>query len=274
MSDKYTDVSFMHVPDDEDCTISGAEIARRIGLKEPQTLYEWAKAFSSFLSIKKVNGRWKFSQKSLEEFAFIKELRDKNWTWKQIREHLNKRGFSFAEYDSGLINPNDPMGYEALAIQISMKNELMLQNFLVSLEQALDKRDAKLLEKIDERILNGVSDEIEFHMLNVKSNIKNQTKEILEQKMTKIKNDIEEIKKETLISIANEFSNNSKDFNNLTEQIKEMKEVHQKDIEMIQKLRKDLEEKKENQEQNQKTDLSNQSIISKIKNMFSNFTHS
>lgn len=245
MSDKYTDVSFIHVPDDEDCTISGAEIARRIGLKEPQTLYEWSKAFSGFLSIKKVNGRWKFSQKSLEEFAFIKELRDKNWTWKQIREHLNKRGFSFAEYDGGLINPKDPMGYEALAIQISMKTQKTMQDFLINLEKTLDKRDEELLKRIDERILNGVSDEVNFHMLNIGSDIKTHTEETMQKEIIKITEDIEKIKTETLNSITDEFSNNSNTLNDLTKQIKES---HEKDIEMIQKLRNDLEEKHEQQQ--------------------------
>lgn len=180
MENKITDISFRYVPTDEECTISGAEISRILKLDSPQTIYDWANAFSDYLSIKKVDGRWKFSKKSLDEFKFIQSLRKKDWSWKQIKEHISKRGFEFAQYDSGLINPNDPMGYEALAVQISMKNEIMLQNFLKTLNQSLNVRDQLLLEAVEEQMKNGLSSVVEFENNKTIDEVKRTREDLIE----------------------------------------------------------------------------------------------
>ena len=246
MGNKITDISFRYVPTDEECTISGAEISRILKLDSPQTIYDWANAFSDYLSIKKVDNRWKFSKKSLDEFKFIQSLRKKNWSWNQIREHISKRGFQFAQYDSGLIDPNDPMGYEALAIQISMKNEVVLQNFLKTLNQSLNVRDQLLLEAIDEQMKNGLSSVVEFENSKTIDELKRTREDLMENLKTTVSDsqnrfleeiNIDRIEDSIKENIDGKIENLSADI------IKRLEEQNQAQAKTIENLTKQLEKR-------------------------------
>lgn len=124
----FIDVPYTDLKDDIYYTaVQVAEI-----LNEPvTTIRGWGKdeAFGDLLELKKENGRRKYTKRDIDNLKFIKELIDKKYSYAQIREIISKKGFNFGEYDAGLINPNDPLGFEALSIKLAQKQDEKLEIF-------------------------------------------------------------------------------------------------------------------------------------------------
>ena len=222
------DVSYTELKDDIYYTaVQVAEI-----LNEPvTTIRGWAKdeSFGDLLELKRENGRRKYTKKDIENLKFIKELIDKKYSYSQIREIISKRGFSFGEYDSGLINPNDPLGFEALAIKITQKQDeklklmqkhildilkefmevyaeaqneklnFALDDFNESLDLKLEKQEKsikKIINEIeldqqnrDKEFLDKLNSDLDNKILN-----KNESEEQLKIKIDSLNNGIKEIK--------------------------------------------------------------------------------
>ena len=178
MSVKFTDVEYEDL--NSNIFYTAVQVAEMID-ETVNTVRAWSKdsAFGDILDIKRVNGRRVYTMQDVENLKFVKELRRKNYSIAQTREYISKKGFKFGEFDGGLVDQKDPLGYTALAIKITEQNdkklmefqkqqELMLDNFknsLISeLGEMLSKRDSevnKLMDEVcvalDETIPNALS---------------------------------------------------------------------------------------------------------------------
>lgn len=180
---KFTDVSYTELRGDIYYTaVQVAEI-----LNEPvTTIRGWAKdeSFGDLLELKRDNGRRKYTKKDIDNLRFIKELLNKKYSYEQIRELISKRGFNFGEYNAGLIDQNDPLGFEALAIKITQKQDEKLEimqnsiidnmnEFMIAfaeaqnqrLNLALDEFNQSLDFKLEkhEKYIESVIDEMEMN---------------------------------------------------------------------------------------------------------------
>lgn len=250
MKNKFTDVDFKEVKPKIYYTIP--QIAKIIG-EDPNTTRYWGNEYGEdCLFVEIVNGRRKFSEESVERFKQIKVLiKEHKFSKPQVIKYFQemdvKRGEKYKDYKNAteLIDPQDPLGMTVLASQLTIK-----------MEKYISQELSKFLENLQE--------DYEKHLKEVENSIKTSiTNEIIEETNNNINNLKEEIK--------NEQEKNSESIIQILDTniiaIKEMKESHEKDIEMIQKLRNDLEIKKDLQEQNQTTNKNNRfSFITKLFN--------
>lgn len=233
---KFTDVSYTELKNDIFYTaVQVAEI-----LNEPvTTIRAWAKdeAFGDLLELKRENGRRKYTKKDIENLKFIKELIDKKYSYAQIKEIISKRGFNFGEYDGGLIDPNDPLGFEALAIKITQKQDEKLELFKkdlienlkefvklygetqnIRLNTALDEFNESLDSKLEkqEDSIKKIINEVELKQQNRDNEFldrlntdldnkilkKNEVEEELVSKIDSLNNDLKEIKEQVKFAVA------------------------------------------------------------------------
>jgi len=169
--DKYNDVEFKEIPTNEECMVTAVKIAEI--LEEPASrIRKWAEYHEDNLYVKKVNGRFAYTQKSIDQFKFIKDLKlNKNMTHEQIYQHMKKHGMQYSQYDGGLIDPKDPFGYEALSSAISQKTEIQLKEFLVNFVKYQEKNNDSLIKSITSEVEQTVQDQIEESMSDVEKEL-------------------------------------------------------------------------------------------------------
>lgn len=179
-NDKFTDVEFTELEDD--IYYTAVQVAEIIKV-DINTLRSWAKpdTFEKELDIKRVNGRRVYTKQDIENLKFIKELRDKNYQIKLIKEWIAKRGFQYAEYDGGLIDTKDPMGFNALAESIMLKNKEQLKLFIeefmkgnIELMNGLNKKIDSITDKVNS--IEGYTRDTEEATLDIKNDINNHIK--------------------------------------------------------------------------------------------------
>lgn len=111
--------------------LSAPQMAKKVGTTE-NTIRTWADEnyYGDLIGIEKVNGRKTYKETQVSSFAFIKDLvENKNMKKSQVRKYIEKHGFKYADYNSGLVNPKDPLGFEALAAALSVGTKKELDNF-------------------------------------------------------------------------------------------------------------------------------------------------
>lgn len=228
----FTDVSYTELKDDIYYTaVQVAEI-----LNEPvTTIRNWAKdeSFGDLLELKRENGRRKYTKKDIDNLKFIKELVDKKYSYTQIREIISKRGFSFGEYNSGLINPNDPLGFEALAIQITQKQDEKLE---IMRNQILDslKTFMEIYAEAQNQKLNYALDEFNESLDSKLERHESSTKKLLDDIETNQKNrDLE-----LLDNFRNNLEESQNDFKSSLNEIKETFKVSYVTKEEIESLKR------------------------------------
>ena len=125
------DVEFQDI--DNEIYLTAPQIAQRIKDTDIRVRH-WADVFGDLIGIEKLNGRKRYKESDVYKFAFIKDLLDnKNFRHDQARLYLSKNGFKYAEYDSGLVDIKDPLGFQALAAALSVEVDNKLNNFAENL---------------------------------------------------------------------------------------------------------------------------------------------
>ncbi|OSA95774.1 UNVERIFIED_ORG: hypothetical protein B2H93_04955 [Clostridium botulinum] len=171
---KYTDVSYSHVPEDSECILNAVQLSKLID--EPDTtVRNWADKHQQYLYIKKINNRFVYTQASVDQFKFIKDLcRNKNFTHKQIAEHIKQHGFKYQSYDSGLVNPEDPLGFQALSSALALENNKQLQEFLGAFIKFQKEENNKFIQSIKTEVSLTVQDQLEDSMTTIESQLEQQ----------------------------------------------------------------------------------------------------
>lgn len=200
---KFSDTSYFQVPEDSECVLNAVQMSKLID--EPATtVRSWADKHERYLYIKKINDRFVYTQASVEQFKFIKDLcRNKNFTHKQIEEHIKQHGFEFNKYDGGIVDPQNPLSFQALASALALENQKQLKQFMVDFVQYQDGRDEKLVKNINVELEQTVIEKNEEQS----EYIINKNKEIvadLDQK-------IEQRDEERDIKLVEKLRDNTKD---------------------------------------------------------------
>jgi len=172
--DKYNDVEFKEIPTNEECMVTAVKIGEILG--EPSSrIRKWAEYHEENLYVKKINGRFAYTQKSIDQFKFIKDLKlNKNMTHEQIKQHMHKHGMQYSQYDGGLIDPKDPFGYEALSSAISQKTQEQLKEFLVNFIQYQENNNGNLVKSITSEVEQTVQEQISESMGSIEKELQEQ----------------------------------------------------------------------------------------------------
>lgn len=196
--ENYNDVSYSSVPDDDECVLNAVQISKMVG--EPaSTIRLWADMYENFLCVKRINGRMVYTQKSVNEFKFIQALiRDKKFKHEQVNEQLSKRGFEYSKYDGGLINLEDPLGFEALASQIMLKNGEQLKEFLMKFVEYQENFKKEMKEDIKTEVAIAIDEHMDVKLDELKSYIDKRELEYKQQdeeRISMLKAHMEDTKK-------------------------------------------------------------------------------
>ena len=219
---------------------TATQVAEMVG--EPvTTIYSWVKddCFGDLLNLNKVNGRRVFTKQDIENIKYISELRSKNYSIQQTRDYISKQGFKFGEYDSGLVDPKDPLGFEALAIKLAQKQNEELQEFKNSLVTEMGKFMYTIMQE-QKNYLQGVSDEL---AMSLESKI---------EKMEKLTTNMIDNSKKNLEDISVTIDKNID--SQLKNQIEEISKIYeQENLEVSNKLESITKSYEENNEKTTET---------------------
>lgn len=214
----YNDVSFKAVPTDDECVVNAVQIGKMID-EPPHTIRSWANEFEDYLYIKKMNGRFLYTQKSVEQFEFIKTLRrEKNFSIEQIRQQLKLTGYNYNPKENGLVNSNDVNFIESISADISIKLKNELGNFIAEMFAKQNDLTKEHISKIQTNIEQTVQDQLE-----------NSEKKINETLNEKIANQTEKIQED--------IKNNNQE---LLKEINEQKEQNKKLLEYMDSIQKEV----------------------------------
>jgi len=210
----FDDVSYVGVPDDSECIKNAVQIGKELDIP-PHVIRSWADEFEEFLYVKKINGRLTYTQKSVDQFEWIKAMRDKGYGIKHIREQLKVKGFT-DNNDLGLINTNDISLMESIRTDVGIEVKNQLKDFLMEFKNLqeqieLQKEESRKIELelvIDEH--NQMSEEnmkkhIDEKILNQSSLIKNEFEKIKERDVTLVENLRETLKDEKIKALEFEI---------------------------------------------------------------------
>lgn len=154
----YNDVSYQAIPKDEECILNAVQIGK-ILQENPSTIRTWANLYEDYLYIKKINGRFVYTEASVNQFKFIKDLcRNKNMGHSQIREIISKQGFDYAKFDSGLVNLDDPLGFQALASAIALENKNQLVEFMNNFIKFQTENNKIVLEEMKREMCETIDE--------------------------------------------------------------------------------------------------------------------
>lgn len=183
--DKYNDVSFKVVPSDEECVVNAVQIGKRIE-EPPHTIRCWADEFQDFLYIKKINGRWQYTETSVSQFKIIKTLRrDKNLSIAQIKDLIKKNGFK-NHYDAdGGVEARDTFDIEYITAILTQSNEKLLTAFMNALVNQQAQYKADLLNSIRQEVSIAIQENLEVNIGDLTNKInekfENQDKKLEKQ---------------------------------------------------------------------------------------------
>jgi len=220
LNDDKTAINVEYEDIENEIYISAPQLAQKINDTDIR-VRSWAESnvFGDLIGTEKVNGRKRYKESEIYKFAFVKELCDKNFTHKQIRIYISKNGFKYAEYDGGLVDTKDPLGFQALASALSLEVSAKLHEF-------------------SKELLTSVANQLSEH-LTIQQRMNIETKAELESAVDEIMNEkitiIEAKQKEQLQSQMEEFKSY---IDNKEEEAKF------RDVEQLDKLKQSMENKK------------------------------
>lgn len=173
--DNFNDVKFKPIPKDDECIVNAVQIGKRID-EPPHTIRTWAEDFQDFLYIKKVNGRWQYTETSVEQFEIIKKLRrERNFSIPQIKELIKRNGF--ANNGTELVG-KDTFDMEYITSILTQSNQKMMQNLIHLMITQQQEFARELLNQIEEKTSTVVQENVEESINNFKSELYSQLQDI------------------------------------------------------------------------------------------------
>lgn len=219
--DNYNDVGYINIPEDDECLITAVHISKIIE-EPPHTIRSWADEFEDFLYIKKINGRFSYTNKSIEQFEFIKKLRrEKNFSIKQIKDQLRIKGFHYEDNENGLINTDDINLMESIKVDIGIEVKNQLKDFLNMFMESQSIENNKMINSIKTEVEQTIQEQLEASMSGIEKELQEQkeSNEKLSQQLTDIQQEL---------AVTQELNTKMDNLKLLMEQRKKENEENQK----------------------------------------------
>lgn len=190
----FNDVEYKNLPNDDECITNAVQIGRRLN-EEASTIRSWANTYEDYLYIKKTNGRFQYTDKSIIQFEFIKKLRrEKQLPHSQILEIIKENGFNQDCIGEELSNSKNPIGFQAFAEAMGIENRKQFELFMnLMLKQQQDNNEL-LVDNLKSEISSVVEDLVE----NKINDMAKQNK-ALEMKLDAFNERIENFNKESML---------------------------------------------------------------------------
>ena len=278
MNEQFVDINYSDIADDEDYIYNAKQIADKVDLKD-HNIREWGRELYDHLSIKKINGQMKYSKKCIEEFKFIKKLKQEQKMSLKVIAHIfeNKKIETSAISIDTVIPPVEQLAYETLLRQMAENNEKTMASALEKMFEYIEKREEYIINKVRTETIESMTEVLELNNKEIVSRIDDLVSENINKKIgvqtnritRELSNNTESIKSE-LRAVDNSLSINSKLLDTSTELLKtELKAEIKTSITevqdvMVNEFRSRMDRKKEAAEAEKKL-LQSMSFINKLK---------
>jgi DNA-binding transcriptional MerR regulator len=188
--DIYNDVSYVSVPDDNECIVNAVQIGKIID-EPPHTIRSWANEYEEFLWVKKINGRLTYTKESIDEFRWIKSMRDSGMGRELIRQQfiLKKKGINEIEK---VADPNNIGFMESIKNDLKIEMDNRIKDFLTEFIRLQADENFKLVNSIKTEVEQTVQEQLETSMSDIKQELQ-ESKELnakLSVKLEEIQNEI------------------------------------------------------------------------------------
>ncbi|HDK7176576.1 TPA: MerR family transcriptional regulator [Clostridium botulinum] len=189
------------------------QVSTMVGV-EPSTIRFWSKRFENLLDVEISNKNKQYKKSDVEKLKFIKKLtREDGLTLAQVQDYCSTKGFDINEIEQSVVDSSNP-----LAIQTIMSA------LTVEIDKKLNSFSENLLNEIDKRQKNGI---------------------LIQQEMNDklhetIALTVDEIVSEKLDKSVSEFKSYVDE---------KERQATSRDIEMIDMLKNNMEERKKQQEE-------------------------
>ena len=172
--DIYNDTNYKSIPEDSECVVNAVQIGKRIE-EPPHTIRMWAEEYEDYLYIKKINGRFTYTEASVSQFMFIKRLRrEKDFSHAQIKEQIKIHGFNYNNFDGGLITQEG-----TVAIGLSMENQKQMKEFLQAFMEAQTENNNIFIQNLKNELSITVQESVEMELKKQSVDLTNTIKEEL-----------------------------------------------------------------------------------------------
>lgn len=190
---EYTDLS-------NQVFLTAPQIAKELNVNPAKIRY-WADTYGDIevCGVKWIDDRKKYEPKSIKAFKLIQKLvEEKNYSKPQVRDYLTNYGVSFPNGENALVNPENPISFEAIESILSLEMEENLQEFIEYMTTQLEESNKKMIENLEEKISlkvdEVVSDTIDKHLSEIKKEFEKTAE--LNEKLDNMKILMDERKKE------------------------------------------------------------------------------
>lgn len=174
-------------------------IAQKIGVSSSR-VYHWSDEFGDIID--KLNNnesnnsngnRKRYRESNVKTFALIKDLIDtQHFSHEQVRTYLIKQGEEYSEYDSGLINPKDPLGFQALASALTIEVKEQLNMFSLQLTNEITTQVKELLNQQNDKYMQ-INTEMQGSVDDIISEKVNEISETIAQSVKDMNNSVSQV---------------------------------------------------------------------------------
>lgn len=224
--DNIIDADFTNVEDDmsdkdtktrlirgEPLFYTTTQVSEMVGV-EPSTIRFWSKRFENLLDIEVSNKNKQYKKTDVEKLKFIKKLaKEDGLTLQQVEDYCSSKGFDINEIEQSVVDSSNPLAIQTIMAALTVEIDKKLNSF-----------SNELLNKIDEKQKNGI---------------------LIQQEMNDklhetIALTVDEIVSEKLDKSVSEFKSYVDE---------KERQATSRDIEMIDMLKNNMEERKKKQEE-------------------------
>lgn len=226
--EKIFDVEYQDIQNE--IYLTAPQLAKKINDTDTRVRY-WGDQYADLMGLEKINNSIKYKESDVYKFAFVKDLfENKKMKHDQIKEYVSKHGFKYAEYDSGLIDPKDPLGFQVLASALTLEVNEKLKEFA-----------NVILSEVSDQLNNHLQNQRDLN-LQTKAEIETAVDEIITEKLNENLNNITNAVSQSIDSVNINIDSVKSHIDKIEQQTKE------KDIQMVETLKQHMEERKQTQE--------------------------
>ena len=114
--------------------------------EEPSTIRFWSKRFERLLDVEVSNRNKQYKKKDIEKLRFIKKLaKEDGLTLQQVEDYCNKKGFDGESIESAILQAGNPLAIQVFTSAVMVEVEKKLNLFAQELIKNIDETNNKQL---------------------------------------------------------------------------------------------------------------------------------
>ncbi|MHB9924615.1 helix-turn-helix domain-containing protein [Clostridium botulinum] len=116
------------------------QVSEMVGV-EPSTIRFWSKRFENLLDVEISNKNKQYKKLDVEKLKFIKKLtREDGLTLQQVQDYCSTKGFDINEIEQSVVDSSNPLAIQTIMSALTVEIDKKLNSFSENLLNEIDKR--------------------------------------------------------------------------------------------------------------------------------------